>query len=319
MVRAMTFPYRATLLALSIVACHAAVSTGHAQPATSVLVGPQRLYKMPSEAAKVARAGDTVRIDPGTYVDCAFWSAPNLIIEGAGDGVVIRDKSCGDKGIFVITADNVTVRNLTLAGAAGPSKNNAGIRLEGSGLTVHSVRFLDNENGILANSNAGSQITIDNSLFERNGKCEPECAHGIYVNHIERLRITNSTFRDQRVGHHIKSRAKNTEITACTIDDGPTGTASYLIDIPNGGSVNIVNNVLHKGPLSENRSIAIAVGAEGGSPDNAHFRIAGNRFVSDAPGKTAFVQNFTMIPAKIERNTLTGNVTPLVGPGTVTP
>lgn len=311
--------HRAALLALSIAACLVIATAGQAQPATSVLVGPQRLYKMPSEAAKVARAGDTVRIDPGTYVDCAYWSAPNLIIEGAGDGVVIRDKSCGDKGIFVITADNVTVRNLTLAGAAGPSKNNAGIRLEGSGLTVNGVRFLDNENGILANANPTSQITISNSLFERNGKCEPECAHGIYVNRVDRLRVTNSTFRDQRIGHHIKSRARNTEITACTIDDGPTGTASYLIDIPNGGSVNIVNNVLHKGPLSENRAIAIAVGAEGGSPDTAHFRIAGNRFFSDTPGTVAFVRNFTTVPARIERNALTGNVTPLVGPGTVTP
>lgn len=317
MVRPMILPSRAAFLATLLLACHAA-SPGQAQPAASLLVGPQRLYKLPSDAAKAARPGDTIRIDPGTYVDCAYWSASNLIIEGAGDGVVIRDKSCGDKGIFVITADNVTVRNLTLAGAAGPSKNNAGIRLEGSSLTVHSVRFLDNENGILANSNPTSQITIDNSLFERNGKCEPECAHGIYANRIERLRITNSTFRDQRVGHHIKSRARNTEVTACTIADGETGTASYLIDIPNGGSVNIVNNTLHKGKLSQNRGTAIAVGAEGNFPDTAHFRIAGNRFRNDMTDTVTFVRNYTTVPARIERNALPGNVVPLVGPGTVT-
>lgn len=317
----MTFPSRAALLAALVFASFPLVASGQTTPGSSLLVGPQRAHKLPSDAAKAARAGDTIRIDPGTYVDCAYWSAPNLIIEGAGgpSSVVIRDKSCGDKGIFVITADNVTVRNLTLAGATGPSKNNAGIRLEGSSLTVHSVRFLDNENGILANSSPTSQITVDNSLFERNGKCEPECAHGIYVNRVDRLRVTNSTFRDQRVGHHIKSRARNTEVTACTIDDGETGTASYLIDIPNGGSVNIVNNTLHKGKLSQNRGTAIAVGAEGGFPETAHFRVAGNRFISDMSDSVAFVRNFTTVPARIERNTLTGNVVPLAGPGNVTP
>ena len=37
---------------------------------------------------------------------------------------------------------------------------------------------------------------IENSAFERNGKCAATCAHGIYVNRIERLRIVGATFRD---------------------------------------------------------------------------------------------------------------------------
>jgi nitrous oxidase accessory protein NosD len=293
----------------------------HAQPKLTqiFLVGPQRAYKLPSEAIRIARPGDLVRIDPGNYVDCAYVTAAELTIEGAADGVTLRDKSCGDKGILVVVANDVTIRHLTLSGAAGPSKNNAGIRVEGANLTVAGVRFLDNENGILANARDNSRLVVANSHFERNGKCEPQCAHAIYVNRIDYLRVVNSTFVDQRIGHHIKSRATYTEIIDNKIEDGPNGTASYLIDIANGGSATIFGNDLHKGPLSANRSTAIAIGAEGGASPNASYRIAGNRFINDSAATVAFVRNFTSVPAFLNRNTIINTAIPLTGPGVVEP
>ena len=41
------------------------------------------------------------------------------------------------------------------------------------------------------------------------------------------------------VGHHIKSRALKTMVMGNTIEDGPDGTASYEVDAPNGGNVDI--------------------------------------------------------------------------------
>lgn len=295
--------------------------SAQAQPklARTLLVGPDHPYKRPSEAIGAARAGDVVRIDPGTYIDCAYVTTPDLTIEGAGDGVILRDQTCGEKGIFVVIANNVTIRDLTLAGATSLYRNGAGIRVEGANLTVARVRFLDNENGILAAPREGSYLTVADSHFERNGKCEPECAHGIYANRIDHLRVVNSTFRDQRVGHHIKSRAWFTEIIGNTIEDGPAGTASYLIDIANGNSAIIFDNALHKGALTSNRSTAIAIGPEGDAPPDARYRIAGNRFINDANGNVAFVRNFTGTPAYLERNTIVNTAIPLVGPGEVVP
>ena len=47
-------------------------------PASSATlqVGAGKVFKDPSEAAAAAaKSGDVVRIDPGTYYDCAVWTA----------------------------------------------------------------------------------------------------------------------------------------------------------------------------------------------------------------------------------------------------
>ena len=44
--------------------------------------------------------------------------------------------------------------------------------------------------------------------------------------------------------------------------DGPTGTSSYLVNVPNGGVVYLRGNLFHKGPRADN-STAIAFGEEG--------------------------------------------------------
>src|SRR5204863_2026159 len=102
----------------------------------------------------------------GTYVDCAIWRASHLVIEGNEPGVVISDKTCVGKGLFVILGNDVTVRNLTLARARAPDKNGAGIRQEGRNLTVERVKFLENENGILGDSSPNSIVLIRDSDFE---------------------------------------------------------------------------------------------------------------------------------------------------------
>ena len=49
--------------------------------------------------------------------------------------------------------------------------------------------------------------------------------------------MERSRFRATREGHHVKSRAFRTEVLGCDIQDGAEGTASYLIEAPNGGAV----------------------------------------------------------------------------------
>jgi len=302
---------RALLVALGWLAAGAADAA-----AEVLLVGPERDLQAPSDAAALAKDGDIVRIDAGDYVDCAIWHASGLVLEAPEGAAHVRDRACGGKAIWVIAGDDVTVDDITFSGARVPDQNGAGIRAEGRNLTVRNARFLDNENGLLAAPVEGSTILIERSTFERNGKCAGSCAHGIYVNRIDRLRIVDSTFREQRVGHHIKSAARALEVTGSTIEDGPEGTASYLIDVVSGGEVVIADNVLQKGPKAENQGTAIHIAGEG-SPDAPGYRIRANRFRSDGPHEVAFVRNGTMAAAVLEANLLEGNVVPLVGPGTV--
>lgn len=280
-------------------------------------VGPERALKLPSDAAEIVQDGDVVRLDPGDYVDCAIWRAGGLLLEAPDGAAHVRDQACAGKAIWVISGDDVIVDNITFSGARVPDQNGAGIRAEGKNLTVRDSRFYDNENGILAATVEGSAIVIENSRFERNGKCDRACAHGIYVNAIDRLEITGSTFLEQRVGHHVKSRARALIVSDSTIEDGPDGTASYLIDVGSAGEVTIASNVLQKGPKAENWGTAIHIAGEARS--GAVYRIVDNRFRNDSGRETAFVRNRTGVAALLEGNRVEGPGVPLVGPGTVSP
>lgn len=284
-----------------------------------IQVGPSARLKLPSQAAAIARPGDTIRIAAGEYTDCAVWHASNLTIEGEGAGAVLADKSCAGKGIFVIDGADITIRNLTFERAAVPDRNGAGIRAEARNLTVEQGRFIDNENGILANAVPGSTVRIIDSDFRGNGQCTPQCAHGVYVGAIGKLDIEHSRFIDQHEGHHIKSRALQTKLVDNNIEDGPIGNSSYLVDIPNGGDLLMQGNHLEKGPHSENEDTAVAIGFEGTRNPTHELIIRDNSFTSDMSKPTSFVHNRTATPAILSGNHLQGHVTPLIGPGTVSP
>lgn len=277
-------------------------------------VGPQKTYKMPSEAIAAAKDGDHIAIAPGEYFDCAAWKTDHLVVEGTGPGVVITDKTCNGKGIFVIGAPNATVRNLTLTRARVPDMNGAGIRLDQGNLTVEGVSFINNQNGILGGI-AGNTVIIRNSDFVKNGTCEGSCAHGIYIADVDLLQVENSRFSETHQAHSIKSRALRTEVTGCTFKDGPDGTSSYLIDIPNGGAVVVRGNKMEKGPKSENHTTAIAIGEEGITHRTPEISVTDNEFTNDGSYPTFLVWNMTATPAMLKGNKITGSVTPLKGDG----
>jgi len=302
-----------TSLAMLVLAGIVASSPGGG---ATLEVGPSKAYKTPSAAAAVAKNGDQIKIEPGQYFDCAVWNADNLVIEGTGPGVVITDKTCMGKGLFVIEGNNTTVRNLTLTRARVPDMNGAGIRLDKGNLTVDSVKFIDNQNGIMGGV-PGTTVTIRNSDFDRNGTCAGACAHGIYIGDVDLLRVENSRFSNTRQAHSIKSRAKRTEVIGCNIADGPDGTSSYLIEAPNGGALIVRDTTLEKGPKSENHKAAIAIGAEGVTHPTPEITITNNNLRNDGNYETALVWNLTATRAILKGNKLAGSVIPLDGDGTV--
>ncbi len=107
-----------------------------------VHVGPGREFLLPSAAAKVARDGDIIEIDAGTYEkDATAWRQHNLTIRGIGG-----------KALWVIKGNTTTVENIEFSGARATHRNGAGIRHAGAGLLIRHCYFYDNENGILTGS-----------------------------------------------------------------------------------------------------------------------------------------------------------------------
>jgi len=286
--------------------------------ARTLQVGPERELKAPSDAAVLANDGDTILIDPGNYIDCAIWRANHLTIEGEGN-VTVRDRVCQDKAIFVITGSDVTIRNIEFAHARSTSKNGAGIRGEGADLTVEDSHFVDNEDGILTGQNPQSRIIIRDSFFTENGKCESDCAHGIYIGRIALLEVSHSTFFQQYAGHHIKSRALRTEITGNTIRDGAAGTASYEVDIPDGGSLVLRDNVIEKGAHAGNEFAAVTIGEESNVNPTSELTIDHNTFDNDNSATTTFVRNRTATTAELSGNVIHGRAVAFSGLGHLQP
>ncbi len=287
--------------------------------AATLNVGPYQVYKLPSEAIRAAAPGDTIRIAPSHYADCAAWATNGLTIEGIGAGPVLAGKICEDKGIFIIDAENATIRNIVFADAVIEGGNGSGIRANGARLVVENSTFRNDQDGILTGNDRNASLVVRNSSFEGNGACVPNegCAHGIYAGHLGLLRIEGSHFFNTRIGHHIKSRAWRTELVGNTIEDGPEGTSSYLVDIPDGGTLVMTRNILEKGPNTENPMVAVSIGEENAKRPSEGIIVTGNSFTNDGPA-TTFVRNGTKTPARLSGNTFKGHaIKPLSGQGTV--
>src|SRR5204862_3251765 len=108
--------------------------------------------------------GDTVDIDAGIYTaDVSKWMANNLLLRGVSGTAILNanDTAYGRKGIFVIDGNNCTVENIEFSHChdiVGLDFNWAGIRFEGSGITIRNCYFHDNDDGILDNGISTSPI-----------------------------------------------------------------------------------------------------------------------------------------------------------------
>jgi Right handed beta helix region len=281
-------------------------------------VGPDEALKTPSRAARIVHSGDTVQIEPvsGGYYDCAIWRSDDLTIEGIGNDVRLTDMTCQGKAIFITVGKRITIRNLTFARARVRDWNGAGIRAEGADLRVEHSRFINNESGILAASSPNSQITISDSQFTANGACGPgHCADAIAVDHIARLIVVNCDISGTKGGDAIRTLATYTRLIANHIEDGAKGTAPYLVELPDGGSLEMENNVLERGPLPSNPSVIVRVMEGAGAPAVKTLAFSGNTLRNDAHAPLTFVLNWTRTTARMEDNHLPQDVRPVSSSG----
>ncbi len=273
-------------------------------------VGPDRALSTPSAAAAVARDGDTVLIDPGTYSgDVATWTQDDLTLRGDGGRAHLRaaGQDAQGKAIWVIAGDRTTVDRVELSGATVPDRNGAGIRQEGTDLTVTRSWFHDNETGILTGADPDSDVVIRRSRFFRNGAGDGY-SHNLYVGAVRSLVVSGSWLSGADTGHELKSRAASNTILANHISDGDA-TASYSIDLPNGGRSLVAGNVIVQGPRSENPAL-VSYGAEGLTNPSRTLWVVNNTFVNRR-GSGTFVALAEGSRARLRNNLL-------VGPGELT-
>ncbi len=246
-------PARLILLALLLLAAPAGART--------LTVGPGQEFAGPGAAARQAQDGDTVLIQPGQFYDCAVWPQHRLLIAGTGPGVVITDTTCQGKATFVITGDGVTVRDLTLARARVADGNGAGIRLEGQGLTLQQVRFVNDQVGLLSGTTGPGAIRIADCTFQGGGVGGERPLYAVMAGATALLQIEDSTFHAIK-GGQISSAAARTELTRNRIDTG-TGDAPAVAVLATGGDLVMTDNELSVGPNTPRPAAAILATGQG--------------------------------------------------------
>lgn len=287
---------------------------------TTITVGNGQKYSTIASAVAASSSGDTINVNAGTYTNDVLVISHSLTLQAVGGTVnlVGTTQPANQKALIEEGAPgvNVSISGFDISGATVKDANGAGIRYEGGNLTLNNVNIHNNQNGILSAADPTGSITIANSTFANNGIGDGK-THNIYVGAIGSLTVKDSTITSAQVGHDIKSRAASTTITGNTITDGSTGTASYEIDLTNGGVGDIENNTIEKGANAQN-PIAITFGEEGNVYANSSLTVKGNTIINDyTTHNTTAVVNKTGATANISGNQLFGWTTVASGPANI--
>jgi hypothetical protein len=264
------------------------------QAVKTLKVGPGQKYAKLSRALKDARDGYVIEIDSsGKYDgDVCLIRPDNLTIRGVGKQRAkfpAAGKHYGGKAIWVIRGSNTTVENIEFSGARVRDRNGAGIRAEGKGLTIRNCRFHDCEDGILGGSGV---MLIEYCEFSECGL--DGRSHNLYIGSIDKLIFRHNYSHHAKVGHLLKSRAKENHILYNYFTDGKRGSSSYVINLPNGGKSFIVGNILVQGARTQN-STMLAYGEEGVKHSGSELHVVNNTLINNR--HTGVFLNVRKVPA----------------------
>ncbi len=292
------------------------------EPDNIIKVGQNRIYSTPSEAYPYVSDGDVIEIDAGTYTnDRVVWRQNNITLRGVNGRAHITspeainyasgNDSMNGKAIWVTSGDNIRIENIefsqahTVIDIEPNTHNGAGIRQEGNNLYISNCYFHDNENGILGGN--GTTL-IEFSEFSLNGYGQGY-THNIYISRGDRLIARYNYLHHAKIGHQLKSRAAENIVIYNRIMDESTGTASYEIDLPNGGNSIVMGNLIHKGVNNDN-STMVSFGREGLTHPINKLVVTNNSFVSD--------DNYTTFVNAQNGSTLYLGNNLFIGTGTIT-
>lgn len=235
-------------------------------------------------AIDAAAAGDTIDVAAGNYANQFLTIEKSLTIEATGGPAVIAATIDPPNGKAIITEGQpgltVNISGFDISGAVVGDNNGAAIRYEGGTLHLSNVSLHNNQEGLLGAADPNGVITIDHSEIDHNGEGSGS-THNLYIGAIASFTLTNSYVHDAVVGHEVKSRAASNTISGNRVFDN-SGSASYSIDLPNGGNASISGNLIEQGAHTQNPYI-LAYGEEGITHPGMSFIVSANTIVNDDP------------------------------------
>lgn len=261
----------------------------------------------------IGQGRGTIRIQPGTYRQCAVQEAGVIVYEAPQPGsVTFTARSCEGKAAFVLRGVGAEIRGITFSNMRVPDGNGAGIRLEKGALNVAYGRFENSQQGILTADDPTGRIYITRSTFTGLGTCENSagCAHSIYIGNYGSLTVRESRFERGMGGHYVKARSREVVIENNSFDDANGKATNYMIDLPAGSIGRIADNWFVQGRDKENYSAFIALGAEDLLHDSNGLKVENNeaRFVPGLTRNSVFLADWTASRVVMQGNTIAGGI-----------
>jgi hypothetical protein len=187
----------------------------------------------------------------------------------------------GQSLVYVETSSSVTIENIDIVDSpSGGGLGKAAVYVNGAAnLTLRNVRIAGfkqhSVNGIFGTSNNTGTLLLQNVELDSNGgNGGPE--HNAYINASATdpnftFAVKNSWSHSSFYGHTLKSRAQRTVVEGSYLSGetaaAGTQTETYLLDVPDGGTLIARNNIFVKGFSGDNSNGAsLTFGVESQDP-----------------------------------------------------
>ncbi|MFF2613980.1 right-handed parallel beta-helix repeat-containing protein [Kitasatospora sp. NPDC058046] len=324
----------AAVLALASCSSGGSSSSDAKHPDGTVIRVPQHFPTI-QQAVDVAREGDTVLVDPGTYRESVRLTKPRIVLRGTDRNTVVLDG--GLRLVNGITAsgpgsvvENLTVHGYLANGVLFTGVTDEKLQQHGAGGSAYNpldtVRF-----PVVEGFRASSVTAYNNGLYgiyafdARGGVIEDSYASGgadsgIYVGQCKPCDtlVRGNTVERNAVGIEITNASDGLTVVGNRVTGNRVGVTVNSNDLealaPQHGAV-IVGNVVTDNnatdtPQQADGAYGIGIGIGGGTANQVQRNLVqGNRaagiVITDPPGHPASGN-------RVEGNRATGNGTDLV-------
>ena len=265
---------------------------------TEIIVSRQGPYTNLRNAVADAGPGGTIRIKAGRYNATDVEIPYDLTIIGEGRVVITSVRPVRKGLLVVLRGAGLDVQGIIFQSATSPDENGAGIRMEGRELNAYNCTFINNENGILAGGEDGSELRIIDSTFIGNGYGDGY-SHGIYMSNGARILVEGSRFEGTRIGHHIKSIASQSTIVRDSVFKDGNGQPSYVVDVTGGGDMVVERNTITRAASAEQETFFNYDTSRGGR--RGAITIAYNQITNEKPN-ASLLRNPEKAPVTLKEN-----------------
>lgn len=216
-----------------------------------ILVGPNTSistsdFATVTEALSVAKAGDTIMLQPGIYNETVTVSLDNITLVGLGNVLNTTvgyeyGGTASDQAALVVTGKNCTVMNIDFSGGATAAE---GVAITGDGFKAYNCKFeMQNDAGVALKfaptavaGYTGSIATIEACEF---AWAETGIQTSTDTSSTTQCKILNCQFNNlsvECIGEANADSVRNFVVQGCTFDTMEDGTA------PSGGYIVMSGN-----------------------------------------------------------------------------